>query len=250
MSAAEATGTDGLAAGTSSGRSVVGSILVHGFSLVIAATALTAHEHYRLLGQSTPALMTLVAAGGFALVPLRALVGELFEIEGEALHLVHGVGGLAFIGLSFGGVISGAPLLNHAALAPFAIMGAAQAVMHQNHPRNAAQAEALRRFASSLPEIQQIANTRDLASPANATRAVRVLTDIISKAQALGETELQSDPGFKSALKQVTARSGLALGLDTVNEAIDKLATNPAASSAIPGLRERLAAARRAVAGT
>jgi hypothetical protein len=174
----------------------------------------------------------------------------LFRVGGSTLHLFHGAGALAFAGLAFGGVFSGAPLVRHAALAPFALMGAAQAIMHQNHPRNAAQAEALRRFATSLPEVEQFAGARDLTSPANAARAVSVLTDLITKAQALGETELQADPEFQSAWSRTTTRFGLTLGLDTINQVINQLAANPAAASAIPELRSRLAAARKTAAGT
>jgi hypothetical protein len=161
---------------------------------------------------------------------------------------VHGVGGLAFVGLSLAGVVSGAPLVRHAALAPFALMGAAQAVMHQDHPRNPEQAAALRRFATSLPEVAQFTSSSDLMSPANVARAVSVLTDLVAKAQALGETELESDPGFQNALSRVTTHFGLTLGLDTIDQAVRKLAANPAAASAIPALRNRLAEARRTVA--
>lgn len=222
--------------------------LLYFLFLVLAGIALIAHEHYKLQGRSTPALVCLLAAGGLALVPVRILLGKLLALGGTALHLVHGVGALAFAGLSLGGVFSGAPLVQHAALAPFAIMGAAQAIMHQDHPRNPEQAAALRRFATSLPEIQQFTLSRDLTSPANAARAVSVLTDLVAKAQALGETELQSDPGFQSALSRATTRVGLTLGLDTIDQAIQKLAANPAAASAIPTLRNRLAEARKTVA--
>ncbi len=156
MNAAEAPDTEDLPARQAPIRSFIGRIFLHGFCLLIAAGAFIAHQHFSLHGQTTPSLVALLAAGGFALVPVRALIGELFELEGKALHLVHGVGGLAFAGLSLGGVISGAPLLNHAALAPFAIMGAAQAVMHQDHPRNARQAAAMRRFATSLPQVERV----------------------------------------------------------------------------------------------
>jgi hypothetical protein len=127
------------------------------------------------------------------------------------------------------------------------MMGAAQAIMHQDHPRNAQQADALRRFATSLPEIEQFTKTGDLTSPANVAKAVSVLNDLLAKAQALGQTELQSDPGFQSALRQVTTRFGLSLGLDTVDEVIQELAANPAASGALPGLRKQLADARKVV---
>jgi hypothetical protein len=133
-------------------------------------------------------------------------------------------------------------------MAPFAIMGVAQAVMHQDHPRNAAQAAALQRFAASLPEVAQFAGSKNLASPENARRAVSVLSDILAKAQALGETELQSDPGFQSALRQVSTRFGANLGLDAVDLAVAKLAANPATAGAVPELRQQLALARRTIA--
>ncbi len=47
---------------------------------------------------------------------------------------MHGVGGLAPVGLVLGGVVSAGPLLTHTAIAPFAIMGAVQAVIHHDHP--------------------------------------------------------------------------------------------------------------------
>ena len=223
-------------------------LVFYALCLVGALIALGAHQHYKLLGQSKPALVSLLAAGGLALVPLRPIVGGIFRVGGATLHLFHGVGALIFAGLAFGGVFSGAPLVSHAALAPFAMMGAAQALMHSTHPRNAAQAEAMRRFATSLPEIEQFTKGQDLTSPANAARAVAVLTDLVSKAQALGETELQADPAFQSALGRATTRFGLTLGLDTINQAINRLAANPSTASAVPGLRARLAEARKTVA--
>jgi hypothetical protein len=229
-------------------RSIVRRVLIQCVFVMLAVIAYVAHQHFKLQGQSSPALISLVAAGGFALAPLRVVLGELLAIEGMALHLLHGLGGLAFVGLSAGGVITGAPLMRHAALAPFAMMGAAQAIMHQDHPRNAQQAAALRRFASSLPEIEQVMKPGDLTSPANVSRAVAVLTDLIGKAQALGETELQSDPAFQSALSRATTHAGLSLGLDAIDQAVQKLASNPAAASAIPGLRHQLAAARKTLA--
>jgi hypothetical protein len=225
---------------------VAGKLLLHLAFLAIAVVAYGAHEHFKLNGESTPALASLLAAAGFGLAPVRALVHAIFALEGRLLHLVHGAGGLALLGLTAGGVVSGGPLLTHAAMAPFAIMGAAQAVMHQNHPRNREQAEALRRFATSLPEVRELAASRDLTSPANVRRAVEVLTDLLGKAQALGETELRSDPGFQSALRRATARFGLALGLDAADQAIGKLAATPSGAAAVPDLRRRLASARRA----
>ena len=225
-------------------------VLLHCLLLLLAAAAFVAYQHFRLNGQSTQALVSLVAAGLLAVAPARALIGELFAIEGKVLHALHGIGGLAFVGLAAGGVISGQPLMNRAAMAPFALMGAAQAVMHQNHPRNAKQAEALRRFATSLPEVAEFTSSANLTSPENVARAVRVLNDLISKAEALGETELEADPAFQSAWARATARTGLTLGLDTVDQAINRLAANPAAAPAVPELKRRLAKARSLTAAT
>jgi hypothetical protein len=225
-------------------RSVLRRILLHCLLLVLAAAAFVAYQHFKLAGQSTPALVSLVAAGVLALAPVRAVIGEVFAIEGRVLHALHGLGGLAFIGLAAGGIISGQSLLSRAAMAPFAIMGAAQAMMHQNHPRNSQQAEALRRFAASLPEVAEFTRSGNLTSAENVTRAVRVLNDLISKAEALGETELQADPNFQSAWARATTRTGLTLGLDSIDQAINRLAANPAAASAVPELRRRLAQAR------
>jgi hypothetical protein len=219
-------------------------IALHCLLLLLAAVAFVGYQHFKLNGQSTQALVSLAVAGVFALAPLRALVGELFAIEGKVLHALHGIGGLAVVGLAAGGVISGQPLLNRAAMAPFAIMGAAQAIMHQNHPRNAKQAEAMRRFATSLPEVAEFTRSSDLTSPQNVGRAVHVLNDLISKAEALGETELAADPNFQSALARATTRTGLTLGLDMVDQGINRLAANPAAAAAVPALRQRLAKAR------
>ena len=126
-------------------------------------------------------------------------------------------------------------------------MAAAQALMHQNHPRNREQAEAMRTFATSIPEVASFTSSRDLTSPANVRRAVVVLTDLLGKAQVLGETELRSDPGFQSALRTATERFGVSLGLDAAAEAIGKLGATPEGARAVPVLRRKLAAARRSV---
>jgi hypothetical protein len=244
---AEKSGPEDLPARRWTVRSIVGRILLHCGFLLIAVVALGAHEHFKLHGESTQSLVSLLLAAGFGFAPVRALVRELFVIEGKLLHLVHGVGGLALGGLVLGGVVSGGALLTHAALAPFAIMGAAQAVMHQDHPRNTQQEEALRRFVTSLPEVEQFTKSRNLTSPENVRRAVAVLTDLVTKAQVLGETELRSDPGFQGALRRVTTRFGLSLGLDAIDRAIGELSANPAAASAVPELRKRLAKVRKAV---
>jgi hypothetical protein len=225
----------------------VGKLLLHTLFLIIAIGFLAGYEHFHVEGQSTAALVCLVAAGVFGFLPVRDVIRIFFGIEGKVLHLVHAVGGLALLALPLTGVVKGTPVLTHAAMAPFAIMGAAQAVMHQSQPRNAKQAAAMQRFAASLPEVAQFASGKDLASPANAMRAVAVLSDIIAKAQALGQTELEADPRFQSALGQVSARFGANLGLDAVDAALNKLAANPATNAAVPELRKRLAAARKTI---
>jgi len=229
-------------------HAVLGRIVLHVCNLVVAAGALASYEHFSLQGSSGLAVASLLAAGGFGFAPIRALLHALFALERGVLHIVHGIGGLAIVGLAAGGATSGSPVLSHAALAPFAMMGAAQALMHAEHPRNARQAEELRRFVTSLPEVEQVARAQNLSSPANAARAASALSDIIGKARSLGETELESDPGFQSALRRVTARAGLTLGLDTVDRAIGRLATSPAAGPQVAALRRQLTAARRALA--
>lgn len=226
---------------------LAGRFVLHVASLAVGIAAFVAYQHFSLQGNSTASLVSLIAAGVFGLAPIRFLLHEIFAAERTVLHLAHGLGALSLIGLTAGGVVSGGSLLPHAALAPFEIMGAAQAVMHQNHPRNAAQAAALQRFATSLPEVEVFAKPADLASPANAARAVAVLNDLIGKAQALGETELQADPAFQSALQRVGTHVGLSLGLDAIDRAIGSLAANPQTASAVPQLRQRLAAARKTI---
>jgi hypothetical protein len=231
-----------------SAGSIFGRVLLHVGFLVIAVGCLAGYEHFKIGGRSGPSLACLVAAALFGFWPVRDLIRMLFRIEGKVLHLVHALGALAFLALPLTGAVKGTPVLTHAAMAPFAIMGAAQAVIHQNHPRNAKQAAAMQRFAASLPEVAQFAGG-NLSSPANARRAIAALSDIIAKAQALGQTELESDPGFQSALRQVSARFGANLGLDAVDLALSKLAANPATAGAVPELRKRVASARSAFAG-
>lgn len=247
MTAAPPIGARQSSARGNAARSVAMKVLVHGGFLVVAVVCLAAYEHFNAQGQSTASLVSLGGAALFAFAPLRDVTHVVFGIEGHALHIVHGVGGLALGALPLTGVLSGAPVLTHAAMAPFAIMGAAQAVMHQNHPRNAEQAAALQRFAESLPEVAQFASAKNLASPQNAEQAVKALSDIIGKAQALGETELAADPNFQSAFSRVSERFGANLGLDAVQLALAKLAANPTTASAVPQLRARVAVARSTI---
>ncbi len=232
------------------GKHIGLKILMHIGALVIAVACFAAYGHLKLEERSTAAMASLVSAAVFGFIPLRDVLRVLFRVEGKALHFAHGLGSLALIGLPVSGVVSSRPVLTRAWMAPFAMMGAAQAVMHQNNPRNAKQAAALKQFAVSLPEVAQFASSKDLTSPANAKRAVAALSDILAKAQALGETELESDPGFQSALREVSTRFGASLGLDAVDVALRNLSGNPAAQSAIPDLEKRLASARKTLAGS
>jgi hypothetical protein len=228
---------------------VVLRFLVHAGFLVIALACLAGYEHFAAEGQSNAAIGSLVAAAGFGFLPLRDLARVVFKIGGAALHGVHLAGGLALVALPLTGVVSGPSVLTHAALAPFSMMGAAQALMHSNQPRNAKQQAALGQFVASLPQIEQLAGSKSFASPESAARAAAILSDIVAKAQALGQTELDADPGFQSAFRQVTTRFGAGLGLDAVDAALNQLAANPATARVVPGLREQIAVARRSIAG-
>lgn len=218
-------------------------VLLHVCSLLIAIACFAAWAHFRVAGNHTASAIALVAMGIFAIAPVRDVARIFFAVEGRTLHLVHGLGGLALIALPLMGVVNGQRVLGRAATAPFAIMAAAQAMMHQNSPRNAQQASAMQAFASSIPEVSQFAGT-DLSNPQNAERAVRVLTDIIGKAQTLGETELAADPNYQSALQQVGTRMGANFGLDAVDVMLNKLAADPTTAPMVPKLREQVAKAR------
>jgi len=240
---------EGLSSPTKPWWSVILRFFVHAGFLAVALACLAGYEHFAAEGQQNASIASLVAGAGFGFLPLRDLARVVFKIGGAALHGVHLAGGLALLALPLTGVVSGTSVLSHAALAPFSMMGAAQALMHSSRPRNATQEAALRRFVASLPQVEQFAGSKSFASPEDAARAVAVLSDIVAKAQALGQTELDADPGFQSALRQVTTRFGANLGLDAVDVALKQLAANPVTARAVPGLREQLAAARRSLAG-
>lgn len=229
-------------------RSVAFHIFTHAGFLAVAVGLLALYAHFSAQARPTASMVSLIGAAGFGFLPVRDLIRVVFKVEGTAMHLVHLVGGVGLVSLPLTGAVSGTPVLTSAARAPFAIMGAAQAIMHQNEPRNARQAAAMQRFATSLPEVAAIGNPKDLTSPQNAKRAIAALADIIGKAQALGETELDADPGFQSALRQVSARFGANLGLDAVDLTLSKLSANPATASAVPNLRRQVEQARHTIA--
>lgn len=74
------------------------------------------------------------SAALLVLSPLKALLHAVFTVEYSAMHVAHVVAGLGFAALPVSGLVSGSPVLTHAALAPFAMMGTAQALMHSNKP--------------------------------------------------------------------------------------------------------------------
>jgi hypothetical protein len=247
--AAQAAGVRQLGEPGASRRPSVTGHMLHWVLAAVGATALfVAYQHLKINGAAAPAYVCLAGAALLALSPLKALVHAMFTVERGAMHLVHVVAGLALMALPISGLVSGTPVLTHAALAPFAMMGAAQALMHSDKPRNAAQSQAIRNFVTSLPEVAQFTSTRDFTSPANVERAVRVLSDLISKAQALGETELRADPQFQSALQQVGMRTGLSLGLDAISHSIDVMARSPQGAVVAPALQARLAQVRGSIA--
>ena len=229
-------------------RPLAGHLLHWVLSLVGAAALFVAYQHLQINGAALSAYGCLAGAALLALSPLKALLHGVFTVERGVMHLMHVVAGLGLVALPLSGLVSGTPVLTHAALAPFAMMGAAQALMHSNEPRNTAESRAMRSFVSSLPEVAQFSSGRDFTSPAAVKRAVSVLGDLISKAQTLGESELEADPGFRSALKQVGVRTGLSLSLDAISHSIDVMGRSPAAAAAAPALRARLAQVRRSIA--
>jgi len=247
--AAQAAGMQQLGEPRPSRRPSVAGHMLHWILAAAGATALfVAYQHLKINGAAVPAYVCLAGAALLALSPLKALGHALFTVERGAMHVVHLVAGLALMALPISGLVPGTRVLMHAALAPFAMMGAAQALMHSDKPRNAAQSQAMRNFVTSLPEVAQFTSSRDFTSPANVERAVTVLGDLISKAQALGETELRADPRFQSALQQVGMRTGLSLGLDAISRSIDVMARSPQAAAAAPELQARLAQVRHSIA--
>ena len=227
---------------------VAARLLLHGGFLLVAVGCFAAYAHFEAEGNTNASLASLVAAAGFGFAPVRDVVRIALAVEGKALHLVHALGGLALVGLPLAGVVSGGPVLTHAALAPFAIMGAAQAVMHQDHPRNAEQAAAMRRFAQSLPEVAQFTSAKTSPRPRTRSARSRCCPTSSPRPRRWARPSSSRDPGFQSALRQVSTRFGANLGLDAVDLALAKLAANPATAGAVPRLRKQLTKARKTIA--
>ena len=126
----------------------------------VPSALFVAYQHLKINGAPTPAYVCLAGAALLALSPLKALGHAMFTVERGAMHLVHVVAGLALMALPVSGLVSGTPVLMHAALAPFAMMGAAQALMHSGKPRNAAQSQAMRSFVTSLRSCLEMTGAR------------------------------------------------------------------------------------------
>ncbi|HWA58706.1 MAG TPA: hypothetical protein VG692_15710 [Gemmatimonadales bacterium] len=229
-------------------RALLRRLAWHLLALVLAILSLTAYLHFRAEGPAAAATGALIASALFGFVPLRDLVRLFFRVEGPLLHLVHVLGGLALALVPLSGAISGVPLLTRSAMAPFAIMGAAQALMHQDHPRNPQQLQAIQRFAASLPELAAFASPKALHSPADIQRAVANLSDVLTKAQALGQTELDADPGFQAALRRASTRLGVNLALDAMQVSLKGLPPSLATTAPIQTLQTQLAQTRSLIA--
>src|SRR6478735_3088007 len=93
--------------------SIAGRFLLHVLFLVIALGGFLAYQHYSTLGAKTESTVSLLVAGGFALAPVRAVLRAFFGVERRVLHLVHGLGGLAVVGLTLSGAVQGRPILTH-----------------------------------------------------------------------------------------------------------------------------------------
>jgi hypothetical protein len=229
-------------------RAVLLRVLWHLLAVVLAVAAFAAYQHFKVEGPPAASLLSLLAAAAFAFVPLRDLVGFVWRVEGVLLHTIHVLGAIALAIVPLTGAISGLPILTRTALAPFALMGAAQALMHHNGPRSVQQAEALRRFVTTLPQLSALTSPQALRSPTNVQRAVVALSDVLSRAEALGQTELDADPGFQAALRRTTTRVGLELALDAVQTSLDRLPATPTTAQALHSVRAQLATARMLVA--
>ncbi len=81
------------------GKRIGLKLLVHAGALLVALACFAAYGHFKLEGQSTAAMVSLACAAVFGFVPLRDLLRIVFRVEGKALHLAHGLGSLALIGL-------------------------------------------------------------------------------------------------------------------------------------------------------
>ena len=89
------------------------TVLVH-FAIFVSCAAgalglFVCYQHFRDSGQTGLSTGCVIAAALLALVPLRALLREIFGIEGKVAHLMHGLGGLALVALPVSGAGDGHP---------------------------------------------------------------------------------------------------------------------------------------------
>ena len=91
------------------GKHIGLKLLVHGGALRSPSPASPPTVIFKLEGRSTAAMVSLVSAAVFGFVPLRDVLRIVFRIEGKALHIAHGLGSLALIGLPVSGVVSSRP---------------------------------------------------------------------------------------------------------------------------------------------
>lgn len=229
-------------------RAFVRRLAWHLLALILALLSLAAYLHFRAEGPALAAIVALIAGALFGFVPFRDLLRLFFRVEGPLLHLVHMLGAIALALVPLSGAVSGVPLLAHSAMAPFAIMGAAQALMHQDHPRNPQQLAAMHRFAESLPELAAFGSPHSLRSPADVQRAVTNLSDVLAKAQVLGQTELDADPGFQAALRRSSTRLGIGLALDAIQVSLASLPSGLARTAPVQTLQTQLAQTRALMA--
>ena len=208
-------------------------LLVHGGALLIALACFAAYGHFKLEGQSTAAMVSLASAAVFGFTPLRGCCASYFASRESAAHRPR-FGQPRAHRAPVSGVVSSRPVLTRAWMAPFAMMGAAQAVMHQNNPRNAKQAAALKQFATSLPEVAQFAGPKDLVA-ANAKARRRRAVRHSRQGASLGRDRARIRSGIseRAAKPRAIRREPWPRRVDV---ALRNLSGNPAAQSAVPDL--------------
>jgi hypothetical protein len=230
---------------------------LHGLLLTAALGAFLAYGHYKLqAGSASTAHVFLGTSALLGFAPIRSIAHGIFAIEGKALHLLHGLGGLGLFALVGTGAVSGDRFSVDAALAPFSLMAAPQAFLHPHRASSPEEATAARRFIEGLPQLEALARPGALTSPEGMTQAMRALTTAVAKAEALGRAELKNDPGFQNAaatvgspgfaenLRRKLWRGGLTLGLDSVERAMERT-EQAARAQGSPGNLERVAQLRR-----
>ncbi len=228
MTTADAKAVDGASNAGAGVTRWLTRLLLRLLALGISVGFYLANRHYRLTGQSEPAMWALGGAVVFGYAALHGVFGRLRSF---------GLAAAAVLGAL--GYWKGGPTVGQGAQSAFAVMAAMQTLTHQDHPRSAQQATALRDFAQSLPAVAQFAGG-DLTSPENAARAMRVIGNILAKAERLGATEMAADPKYRSAVHELTVRAGLSIGLDSIDEALQRYLGNPTIGPQAAALQARV----------